>query len=187
MQIELSKSLLRPWQLADAPSLVREANNARVWENLRDAFPHPYTADDADRWLAVANKHDPPTNFAIIVEGAAVGGIGVVLKEDVYRRSAEVGYWVGERFWGRGIVSEALQAVSDYAFRTFDLVRLYAGVFGWNRASARVLEKAGFRFEARLRNAITKDGRTTDELIYALLRKDGSTTEPLRHGESAER
>jgi ribosomal-protein-alanine N-acetyltransferase len=167
MRIELSRSLLRPWQLEDAPSLVRQANNRRISQNLRDAFPHPYTVDDADRWLAVANKHDPPTNFAIVVEGAAVGGIGLVLKEDVYYRSAEVGYWLGEQYWGRGIVSEALQAVSDYAFRTFDVVRLYAGVFGWNPASARVLEKAGFSFEARLKNAITKDGRMTDELIYA--------------------
>jgi RimJ/RimL family protein N-acetyltransferase len=182
MLIELSKSVLRPWQIADAPSLVREANNRRVWENLRDAFPHPYTPDDADRWLAVANKHDPATNFAIVVEGLAVGGIGVVLKDDVYHRSAEVGYWLGESYWRRGIVSEALQAVSDYAFKTFDLARLYAGVFAWNPASARVLEKAGFTFEGRLKNAITKNGRTTDELIYALIRETETnlTTETRR-------
>ena len=182
MRIELSRSLLRPWQLEDAPSLVRQANNRRISQNLRDAFPHPYTVDDADRWLAVANKHDPPTNFAIVVEGAAVGGIGLVLKEDVYYRSAEVGYWLGEPYWGRGIVSEALHAVSDYAFRTFDVVRLYAGVFGWNPASARVLEKAGFTFEARLKYAITKDGRMTDELIYALVREKAGTDSPRSHG-----
>jgi ribosomal-protein-alanine N-acetyltransferase len=170
MQIKFSHGLLRLWQLEDAPALVAQANNRRIWQNLRDTFPYPYTADDADRWLAVANKYEPPRNFAIIVDGEPAGGIGLVLKEDVYRRTAEIGYWLGEAFWGRGIATSAVRATVEYAFATFDLGRLYAGVFGWNPASARVLEKAGFTFEARLRQAIRKDGRTTDELVYAQVR-----------------
>ena len=170
MQIELTQCLLREWQTADAAALIRHANNRRVWQNLRDRFPHPYTAADADRWLAVADKYDPPRNFAIIVDGEAAGGISVELKDDVYRRSAEIGYWLGQPFWERGIATEAVRAVVDYAFATFDLGRLYAGVFDWNPASARVLEKAGFTLEGRLRNAVTKADRVGDELIYALAR-----------------
>lgn len=170
MEFELTKSRLRPWLPGDEASLVRHANNRNVWRNLRNAFPHPYTVADAKQWIQIANPSPPITNFAIIVEGSAVGGIGLVLKDDVFRRSAEIGYWLGEEFWGRGIVTEALREVTEYAFATFDLCRIYAGVFDWNPGSMRVLEKAGYEFECRLRKSITKDGETIDELIYATLR-----------------
>jgi [ribosomal protein S5]-alanine N-acetyltransferase len=170
MQIEFSHGLLRPWKWEDSEALVALANNPRIAGNLRDAFPHPYTSDDADRWLTVANKYDPPRNFAVVVEGAPAGGLGLVLRDDVYRRSAEIGYWLGEPFWGRGITTSAVRAAVDYAFKTFDICRLFAGVFEGNVASTRVLEKAGFTFEARLRQTITKGGRTRDELVYALVR-----------------
>ncbi|MEK6322011.1 MAG: GNAT family N-acetyltransferase [Acidobacteriota bacterium] len=170
MEFKLSKSTLRPWQLGDEESLVRHSNNRNVWRNLRDAFPHPYTLADAKHWLQIANPSTPITNFAIVVEGAAVGGIGLVLKDDVFRRSAEIGYWIGEEFWGRGIVTEAVREVTDYAFATFDLCRVYAGVFEWNPASMRVLEKAGYEFECRMRKSVTKDGETIDELIYTIVR-----------------
>jgi ribosomal-protein-alanine N-acetyltransferase len=170
MEFVLSKSRLRPWLTGDEESLVLHANNRLVWRNLRDAFPHPYTIADARQWIQIANPSPPITNFAIIVEGAAVGGIGVVLKDDVFRRSAEIGYWLGEEFWGRGIVTEAVREVTEYAFTTFDLCRIYAGVFEWNPASMRVLEKAGYEFECRMRKSVTKDGETVDELIYAVVR-----------------
>ncbi|HXU39426.1 MAG TPA: GNAT family N-acetyltransferase [Blastocatellia bacterium] len=170
MEIELSKSLLRAWQPGDEPALVRHANSRTIWRNLRDAFPHPYTLADAKRWIEVANPTASITNFAIVVDGAAVGAIGLVLREDVFRRSAEIGYWLGEEFWGRGIVTEAVRAVTDYAFETFDLCRVYAGVFEWNPASMRVLEKAGYEFECRMKKSVTKDGQTIDELIYAVVR-----------------
>ncbi|MBI2826578.1 MAG: GNAT family N-acetyltransferase [Planctomycetia bacterium] len=170
MRIELPQGHLRPWRLDDADALVRHANNRHIWQNLRDAFPHPYTAEDADRWLPTAVGNNPPTSFAIVIGDEPVGGIGIVPKDDVYRRSAELGYWLSEEHWGRGITTDAVRAIVDYAFATFDLCRLYAGVFDWNPASARVLEKAGFTFEARLRRAVTKDGRTADELVYALVR-----------------
>ncbi len=152
------------------PSRWWRSPTIRIAGNLRDAFPHPYTQSDADRWLTVANKYDPPRNFAVVVGGSAAGGVGLVLREDVYRRSAEIGYWLGEPFWGRGIMTAAVRATVAYAFENFDICRLYAGVFGGNVASTRVLEKAGFTFEARLRQTITKGGRTRDELVYAMLR-----------------
>lgn len=170
MEMRLSNSLLREWQPGDEESLVRNANSRNVWRNLRDAFPHPYTLADAVHWIETANPSSPITNFAIVVDGAAAGGIGLVLKDDVFRRSAEIGYWLGEKYWGRGIVSEAVRAVTDYAFATFDLCRVYAGVFEWNPASMRVLEKAGYEFECRMKKSVTKDGQTIDELMYAVVR-----------------
>ena len=170
MDFELSRSRLRPWYPGDEDSLVRHANNRKVWRNLRDAFPHPYTTADAREWIRIANPSSPLANFAIIVEGAAVGGIGLVLKDDVFRRSAEIGYWLGEEFWGRGIVTEAVRSVTEYAFSNFDLCRIFAGVFEWNPGSMRVLEKAGYEFECRTRKSITKDGETIDEFIYAMVR-----------------
>jgi ribosomal-protein-alanine N-acetyltransferase len=135
MELRLSRSVLRQWMPGDEESLVCHANSRKIWRNLRDAFPHPYTLADARRWIQVANPALPITNFAIVVEDTAVGGIGLVLKDDVFRRSAEIGYWLGEEYWGRGIVSEAVRAVTDYAFATFDLCRIFAGVFEWNPAS----------------------------------------------------
>ena len=170
MELKLTKSTLRPWRTGDEESLARHANNRKIWRNLRDAFPHPYTNENAEWWIRVAGSADPITSFAIEVEDEAVGGMGVVLKDDVFRRSAEIGYWLGEEFWGRGIVTEALRAMTDYAFATWDLCRIFAGVFEWNPGSARVLEKAGYELEARSRRAVTKDGETIDELIYVILR-----------------
>ena len=112
MELKLNKSRLRPWKEGDEESLVRHANNRAIWRNLRDLFPHPYTLADARHWIQIANPSLKTTNFAIVVDGAAVGGIGLVLKDDVFRRSAEIGYWLGEEYWGRGIVSEAVRAVT---------------------------------------------------------------------------
>jgi RimJ/RimL family protein N-acetyltransferase len=137
---------------------------------MRDRFPYPYTADDADAWIKKASAETPATSFAIVVDGAAVGGVGIELGTDVFRRSAEIGYWLGEPLWGRGIATEALRAMTEYAFAHFDVCRLEAGVFGWNPASARVLEKAGYTLEGRARNAVVKDDRTTDRLLYGLVR-----------------
>jgi len=164
VELKLARCTLRPWRRGDESSLVLHANNESVWLNLRDRFPHPYTGKDADEWIAHAGAQAPVLNFAIAVDGAAVGGIGLTLGTDVYRRSAEVGYWLGQPFWGRGIATEALRAVTDYAFRTLDICRLEAGVFDWNPASARVLEKAGYVLEGRSRLAVTKAGRTVTGL-----------------------
>lgn len=170
VELTLARCTLRPWRAGDEPSLVRHADNRNVSRNLKDRFPSPYTAADAAQWIARASAQTPPTSFAIVVDGAAVGGIGIELGTDVFRRSAEIGYWLGEPFWGRGIATEALRATTDYAFEHFDICRLEAGVFDWNPASARVLERVGYTLEGRARLGVFKDGRLGDRLLYALVR-----------------
>ena len=167
MQIVLASCVVRSWRWEDCDSLVRHANNRNVWINLRDRFPYPYSKDDAKLWLEIVTALKPETNFAIAVDGLAVGGIGYSVQGDVGCRSAEIGYWLGEEFWGRGIATQALNAVSNYAFSSSDLCRLYAHVFQWNMASARVLEKAGYTLEGRLKKSVTKDGKIIDQLLYA--------------------
>lgn len=173
-RIELpAGATLRGWHLDDAASIVTHANDRRVWRNLRDRFPHPYTAADAADWLARRAGEEPVLNFAIEVGGAAVGAVGFHLLDDVNARTAEIGYWLGAAYWGRGIATAAAQAVTRHAFATFpELDRVEAHVFSWNPASTRVLEKAGFRFEGRLRSRVYKDGETTDQLAYAILRSE---------------
>jgi RimJ/RimL family protein N-acetyltransferase len=171
VNLQLATCNVRSWEWRDRDAIVRHANNRKISINLRDRFPHPYTAADARSWLEVVVGRKPETNFAIDVAGEAVGGIGFDLQPDVAHRSAEIGYWLAEEFWGRGIATEALVAVSDYAFASFNICRLYAHVFEWNRASARVLEKAGYEFEGRLRKSVTKEGQTIDQFMYAMIRE----------------
>ncbi len=171
MEIPAGGWVLRPWREGDEPTLAKYANNRNVWINLKDVFPHPYTMEDAVAWVQSQKDRDLPTNLAIADADEAIGAIGLRLQGDVYRRTAEVGYWLGEPFWGQGIATHALQAFTEYAFATFDLVRLQAFVKEWNPASARVLEKCGFALEGRLRKNVTKDGKTVDQLLYALVRE----------------
>jgi RimJ/RimL family protein N-acetyltransferase len=167
MQLKLKRSTIRPWRLNDAESLAKHANNRRVWLALRDVFPHPYTVDDANKFLQNATTAQPTTDFCIEVDGAAVGGIGIHLGRDVHRHTAELGYWLAEKLWGRGIVTEAVVAFSNFCLENFPLRRIYAEPFANNPASARVLEKAGFIFEGRLKNHVIKDGQLLDSLLYA--------------------
>ena len=162
---------LRPWRRGDEVSLVENADNWNVWINLTDAFPRPYTEGHARRWIGLCQE-DPrrATQFAIESDGIAVGGIGFEMGAGIHRKSARIGYWLGEAYWGRGIATEAVRLISAHAFDRFDLVRLQAEVLDWNLASVRVLEKAGYVFEARLRKSCVKNGDVVDELIYALLR-----------------
>jgi RimJ/RimL family protein N-acetyltransferase len=140
-----------------------------IWRNMSDAFPHPYTAADARAFLQAALARVPESWFAIAVDDQAVGGIGFTPRDDIQRVSAEIGYWLGEAFWGRGIVSEALRAVTRYAAQTHGLTQVFAVPFEWNAASFRVLEKAGYTREARLRRSAIKDGRVIDQLLYAFV------------------
>lgn len=166
---------VRDWRKGDAPSLARHANDRRIWLNLRDAFPHPYGAEDARAFLRMVAAMDPRTFFAITVDDEAVGGIGYTPHHDVERVSAEIGYWLGAAFWGRGITTAALTAVTAYAFeRHADLRRIYAVPYAWNPASARVLEKAGYRLEGRMRQSAIKDGQVVDQLLYAILRSEAA-------------
>jgi len=170
MEIRLGGFKMRPWRVGDECSLQENADNPRFNENLRDRFPSPYTLEDARQWIEATGKQKPPSNFAIEVSGKAVGAIGLDLQDDVHRRSAEIGYWLGEPYWGRGIMTAAVRAMTDYGFATFDICRIFATVYEWNPASARVLEKAGFEFEARLRKSVTKNARTGALLIFAQVR-----------------
>ena len=161
---------VRSLSLADVDSITKYANNRNVWRNLRDLFPHPYHRDDALKFISTIAAQEPESAFAIANNTEAIGVIGFQLLADVLRRSAEIGYWLGEPFWGRGIATQALVVVCARAFEQHDIVRLTAPVFAWNPASARVLEKAGFAREGVLRNAVYKDGQITDMLVYAKLR-----------------
>ncbi len=171
MQLDNGGYQIRSWRPEDEDTVVKYANNRRVWINMRDVFPHPYEKKDAREWIQSATHQIPETHFAIASAREAIGGIGLRLQEDVHRRSAEVGYWLGEPFWGRGIATTALSALTEFAFGHFDLVRIYATTFEWNPASARVLEKAGYQYEGRLRKNVTKDGNTIDQFLYGLVRE----------------
>ncbi|MGI4760135.1 MAG: GNAT family N-acetyltransferase [Janthinobacterium lividum] len=159
---------LRPWQPTDAQVLARHANDADVARYLRDVFPHPYSLADAHYYLnLVTDPASTELTVAIEVDGEAAGSISLLFQPDISRRSAEIGYWLGRQCWGQGIATAAVRALSTYGLAQFDLVRLYATVYAPNLASARVLEKAGYTLEGRLRQAVTKHEQVLDALLYA--------------------
>jgi len=168
VELRLKRCTIREWRLDDAESLAKHANNRRVWLMLRDRFPHPYTIEDAKNFLERATAKDEGEKFYCIeIDGSAVGGIGFKPGEDVYRHTAEFGYWLAEEFWGKGIMTEAVTAFVNYCFEDFPLNRIFASAYANNPASARVLEKAGFVLEGRLRKNVIKDGQILDSLLYA--------------------
>jgi ribosomal-protein-alanine N-acetyltransferase len=169
MELAGELATLRPWRLGDAPSLVKYANNPNVARQLRDRFPHPYTAADARSFIQSIAQARPTTSFAIVAGGEAVGGAGFAPGADVERYSAEVGYWLGEPFWGRGLAAEAVRLLSEYAFRTCNMLRLFALPFADNVQSIRVLEKAGYTREGILRASSVKHGVPRDQALYALV------------------
>ena len=169
MKLTLRTCDVRSWQPRDVTSLVTHANNRNISINLRDRFPFPYTRRDGREFIKMARRMKPESFFAIAVDGEAVGGIGFVPHQDVERVSSEVGYWLGEAFWGRGITTEALIAVTRYAIATHGFTRLFALPFAHNEASCRVLEKAGYVLEARLRRSAIKEGQICDQLQYAFI------------------
>jgi [ribosomal protein S5]-alanine N-acetyltransferase len=171
MELVLPGCRVRSWRHGDAPSLSRHADSRKIWLNVRDHFPHPYTVSDAERWVELATTTMPETQFAIEVAGEAAGGIGLFLRQDVERRGAELGYWLGEAHWGRGLMTGIVREFTRWAFDEFDLLRIFAVVFEWNPASCRVLEKAGYVLEGRLRRAVVKDGHVLDQLMYAAVRE----------------
>ncbi len=170
--LQTERFQLRPWQKSDLSALVRYANNKKIADFLRDGFPYPYTPRDGRRFLRMAMRAKPTNIFAIEIHQEAVGSIGFFSQSDVHRFNAEIGYWLAEPYWGRGIMSEAVRIFSDYVFENHPVVRLYAQTFATNTASQRVLEQAGFMLEAVLRKSIVKNGRLNDEHLYARLRPD---------------
>jgi len=172
LPIDCGPCLLRPWTSDDLTSLVRHANSRRVWLGVRDRFPHPYTREVGQQWLARVVTERPPSALAIDVMGEAVGGVGAILGSDVNRHTAEVGYWLGEAYWGKGIATAAVSAFLPWASEAFGLSRFIGHVFSSNPASMRVLEKAGFVREGVMRKHAIKDGRYLDELIYGRLMRN---------------
>jgi RimJ/RimL family protein N-acetyltransferase len=172
MHLKLEKCEIRSWRSSDLESLVTYANNRNIWINLRDRFPHPYTTRDGHAFLKHTREQQPETAFAIVVNGEAAGGIGFQLQADVERVSAEIGYWLGEHYWRRGIVTEALELVSEHAFREFNVLRLFALPFADNIGSTRVLEKAGYLREGVLRFSSVKYGKARDQYMYSRINPD---------------
>lgn len=170
LSIRIPGALLRPWQTDDAPLLARYADNPRIAAGMRDGFPSPYTCEDARCFITGATSPGARLLLAIVVRGEPAGGIGITPLEDVYRGTAELGYWLAEPFWGRGIVTDAVRALVPVIFDQPGIIRIQAGVFSTNPASMRVLEKCGFVREAVHRNAITKHGIVMDEVMFVLLK-----------------
>jgi [ribosomal protein S5]-alanine N-acetyltransferase len=173
MEILFEEIVLRPWSAKDAVRLASIADNKKIADNLRDGFPFPYSVSDARNWLdIILPENNPPRFFAVTVNKILAGSIGIVTKSDIYRKNVEIGYFLAEEFWGRGIATKAIKAATSYAFKDFDIVRVYAEPFSDNVGSRRALEKAGFTLEATLRKNVIKNGIIKDSCIYSVLRED---------------
>ncbi len=169
MEQSIGDYVLREWRRDDAPSIARYANNRKIWLNLRDGFPHPYNCRHAEAFIEKAIQSIPATLFAIATCNEAIGSIGLTIGTDVHRFSAELGYWLAEPFWGRGIMTRAVTCVTAYAIETLGLHRVYAEPYACNIASAKVLEKAGFVLEGIMRSSAFKDGTICDQLLYSYI------------------
>jgi len=173
MELYFEGISLRPWSVGDASRLASIANNKNIADNLRDGLPFPYTENDARDWLNMILQENFPTRFfAISVDDLVVGSIGLVSKTDIYRKNFEIGYFLDQKHWGKSIMTKAIKAVTAYAFREFDIVRVYAEPFADNPGSRRVLEKAGFTHEATFKKNVIKNGIIKDSCIYAVLKED---------------
>lgn len=174
--IPLSTCTLRGFRFGDEVSLQENANNVAVWRNLRDSFPHPFSINDAISWISLNKTNQIPSNLAITIDDKVIGGIGIVQQTDIYRLNAEIGYWLGEPYWNKGIMTEAVIAMVDYTFANFRILRIYASVFDYNIASMRVLEKAGFHKEAVHQKAIIKNGEILDEHLFTIVKTGADKT-----------
>jgi RimJ/RimL family protein N-acetyltransferase len=173
MEICFEGIVLRPWSLRDAGRLAVIANNKKIADNLRDGFPFPYSLMDAKNWLnIILPENYPPRFFAITVDKELVGSIGLVTKSDIYRKNIEIGYFLAEEHWGKGIATRAIKAATSYAFKDFDIVRIYAEPFSDNRGSQKALEKAGYSLEAIFRRNVIKNDVIKDSYIYSVLKED---------------
>ena len=173
MRISYDDIVLRTWSYNDAEQLSVIADNKRIADNLRDGFPNPYSLSDAINWLnSIIPLNNPPRFFAITIEESLIGSIGIVTKTDIYRKNVEIGYFLAEEFWSRGIATKAIKVVTSYAFREFDIIRVYAEPFADNRASIKALEKAGFNREAYFSKNVIKNGIVKDSCIYSVLREN---------------
>jgi RimJ/RimL family protein N-acetyltransferase len=172
MPITIGDYVIRDWRPTDAASRAKHANNPRVAMHLRDRFPYPYGFADAEAFLAMVERQSPRTFFAIATEEEAIGSIGLSLGEDIHRLTAELGYFLAEPYWNKDITTLAVKSVTRYGFDVLKLNRIFAEPFANNAASARVLEKAGYTCEGRMRASAVKGGEVLDQLLYAKVRDD---------------
>ncbi len=161
---------LRPLTGSDQEALASLANNKKIWDNVRDYFPFPYTSKDAAAFITLTKQEETPMTFAIEYNRHFCGVIGLVGQSDVYRKTAEIGYWIGEPFWNKGIATTAVRLITGYGLRQAGFVRIYAGIFEYNVGSMRVLEKNGYAKDGVFRKAIYKNGRIWDEHRYSITR-----------------
>ena len=172
MKIQLSETYaIRRYRFSDAEALTRHANNIKIWRNMQDTFPYPYTLEKAKWWINRTLEEEVASNFTITKDDEVIGGIGFLHRDNVFRKTMEIGYWLGEAHWGRGVVTQAVQAMIDYIFKKFDIACIEGRVFGWNVGSMRVLEKVGFEKEGILKKRVFKDGEYTDLHIYGYYKK----------------
>lgn len=171
MIIKCDKCVLRKWKESDLKSLVKYANNYKIARNMRDLFPHPYTLNDGQVWIKIANNNEFGHYFAITIDNEAIGSIGLTIGTDIERISAEVGYWLGEEHWGKGITSSALKGIVDYGFNELNLERIFAVPLEENIASIRILEKNDFKIEGILRNSVIKRDKIHNQALYAKIRE----------------
>ncbi len=164
------KLILRSLTDDDTPALALLANNKKIWDNVRDCLPHPYTIDDAIFFINITKKEDPQMSFAIEYEGKFCGMIGLIAQQDVYRRTAEIGYWLGEPFWGKGIATQAVTLITDYGFNQLGFVRIHTGIFKYNIGSMKVLEKNGYKKDGVFEKNIFKNGEMIDEHRYSKIK-----------------
>jgi len=171
---------LQPLRETDIPAIATLANNYQIWKNVRDRLPHPYSEQDAHDFVSIIQQELSLYTFGIHYQGTLAGIIGLVPQDDVYKLNAEIGYWIGEPFWNKGIATKAVQLMITYAFGTLEFHRLFAGVFAHNLASMKVLTKTGFELEGIAKQAILKEGKLIDEYRYALIRaKNQETRNPV--------
>lgn len=170
----MNQFMLREWRQEDAKSLADAANNQKIAANLRNAFPYPYTYQDAEQFVndCISRGEKRQLTRAIVSDGRAVGSIGIFLGNDVYEKSGELGYWLSEEYWGRGIMTNAVKQICREAFDRFDIVRIYAEPYEHNQGSRRVLEKTGFTYEGTMRNGVFKNGRIYSYCMYSLLKEE---------------
>lgn len=167
--------VLRSWLNKDLEPLTLLANNRKIWNNVRDYFPHPYTEKDAHEWLALNVGVIPVLNFVIEVDGQFAGGIGMLTKRDVYRNNMEIGYWLGEPFWGQSIATIAISQICEIIWNNYPHInRIYAEVFETNKASMRALEKNGFELECVRKQSVIKNGALMDDCLWVKFRSSTS-------------
>lgn len=161
--------ILRPFRITDKKSLTKHANNKKISDNLRDRFPYPYTEEDAEWFINfVLADNDPVKNFVIEINGEAAGAIGITPDEDVFRLNAEIGYWLGEEYWGKGIMTAVIKATVKHVFENLGIKRIYATPFATTIGSIKALEKAGFKKEATIKNGAIKNNKILDYYIYSI-------------------